>query len=164
MGTIASWGVHAHCNDKRKSSNASTKLKQTLTLNLTKFGPNVTQSWWRVPSFWFWDFFLVPSYKSKAGSSNYANLRFPFSSKLLNPVLSRVYGSRSLPNSSKLPGQIPGQHWIKPSWNENTMKVGFGWKSAITFLGFLKINQFFKIAKKSRQLLNFILRIETNDS
>ncbi len=95
-------------------------------------------------------YFLGSSYKSKAGSSKYTDLpfRFPFSSKLLNPVPSRVYGSRSLPSSSNLPGPITSQHWIKPSWNENKMKIGFGWKSAITFLGFLKINHFFKTAKK----------------
>ncbi len=93
-------------------------------------------------------YFLGSSYKSKAGSSKYTDLpfRFPFSSKLLNPVPSRVYGSRSLPSSSNLPGPITSQHWIKPSWNENKMKIGFGWKSAITFLGFLKINHFFKTA------------------
>jgi hypothetical protein len=73
---------------------------------------------------------------------------FPSGFKLLNPVLSRVYGSESLPGSSNLPNWIRSQHWIKPSLNENKMKIGFGSKPAITFLGFLKINQFLKIAKK----------------
>jgi hypothetical protein len=129
----------------------------TLNLNLTRSGPEVSQSCWWVPSLRFWNFFLVPSYKSKAGSSNYVDLSFGFwfSSKLLNLVSSRVYGSRSLPDSSNPPSRIPGQHWIKPPWNENKMKIGFGWKSAITFLGFLKINQFLKLQKnllKSRLL------------
>jgi hypothetical protein len=55
---IVCWGVHIYHNDEREWSNAS-KLKLTLTLNLTRSGPNMTQSCWWVPGLMFWDFLPV---------------------------------------------------------------------------------------------------------